>query len=89
MIGVGWFERKGQWHTLRADDPKTTECGIQFLHEPKVILSTKESPAPPNPCSTCFVAIGMREVDDEPLDDALARGFESVGFFDEGSGVEQ
>lgn len=88
MIGVGWFERNGQWHTPKLDEPSHTECGIQFVTAPTVQLSTEESPVPPNPCSTCLVAVGMRYVEDEPLDVAMARGYERITDEPDNSQVE-
>ena len=75
MIGVEWFRHGDTWHTLRAGRDRVAECGLTLLHPPKATASTEDQPVPPVPCPKCLIEVGMREVEDEPLDEALARGF--------------
>lgn len=77
MIGAVWFRHGGSWHALTEDDGSEAECGLRLLAPPKhPVVATAESPVPPSPCRRCFVEVGLRDVEDEPLGDALARGYE-------------
>lgn len=77
MIGARWFPHGSAWHVLTEHDPTASECGISLLAPPqRTVASTEEDPVPPNPCRRCFVELGLRDVEDEPLDEALARGYE-------------
>lgn len=78
MIGVEWFELRGWWHALRGDSAVKAECGITMSQPPSVTASTEEDPWPPVPCMGCATRAAERFMIEEPLEDALARGFAPV-----------
>ena len=78
MIGTEWFGYRGKWHIATLDDPAKAECGLTMTKPPSTITSTAEDPWPPAPCMSCAVRAQERFMVEEPLEDALARGFERV-----------
>lgn len=75
MIGTEWFEVGGMWHIVTLGDSAKAECGLTMRSAPATVASTAESPWPPKPCMACAVRAQERYMEEEPLDEALARGF--------------
>ena len=78
MIGVEWFELRGKWHARMVGSDVKSECGIAMSRPPSVTASTAEDPWPPVPCMTCATRAAERFMVEEPLEDALGRGFAPV-----------
>ncbi len=78
MIGTEWFEFRGKWHIVTLDNAVRAECGLTMRKAPSTIESTADDPWPPAPCMSCAVRAQGRFMVEEPLEDALGRGFERV-----------
>lgn len=79
MNGTEWFSYGGKWHAVTLTDPAKAECGLTMRKPPSTVASTADDPWPPAPCMTCAVRVQERFMVEEPLEDAMARGFERVG----------
>lgn len=75
MIGAKWFWYGTRWHALKVGHTSHSECGVRLIDDPPTVTATAGSPAPPLPCRICLVSVGLRGVLDEPMGDAMARGF--------------
>lgn len=74
---VGWIIFKGRIHALRdRRKPRiTTLCGISPLNPPKIV-TFPPGDIPRGPlCQRCMVDAALASADEEPIDEALARGF--------------
>lgn len=78
MNGVWWFRFGEKWHALKLDSDRQAECGLAMQSAVKATESTDEDPYPPVPCMRCAVIVQDRFMVEEPLEDALARGFERM-----------
>ena len=67
--------RHGRWHVLAGG--AATECGVSFVAVPRVVEAEDEA-LPPDPCRACLLTRAMRDVEDEPLAEARARGYEEA-----------
>lgn len=73
----GWFRYQGRWHASAGpvDDGWSSVCAIVLVDNPQITQATEDEPVPPGHCTRCLVSLAMEDCEDEPLDDALARGF--------------
>lgn len=77
MSEVSWFPQAGAWHVLVP--PKSSACRIELLEPPaKVVTPPDPADVPPKACRLCLRDVAMSFVEDEPLDEAKARGYEMV-----------
>lgn len=75
MIGVRWFFYQAAWHALVDGSDVAAECGLRLAEARTTVTAVDEEPLPPAPCPRCLLRIGEQLVIDEPLDEAMTRGF--------------
>lgn len=74
---MDWIMFSGRIHALRPDRTKrtTTLCGISPLDVPKVVaFELGEIPGGPV-CERCMIDAALASAGEEPLGEAMARGF--------------
>lgn len=84
MDEVIWFQFHGRLHALNADKPGfISHCGLAPANVDAIETFTEPGDWVPDPtqpvCRKCVLEVGLRSVDEEPLEHALARGYVPYG----------
>lgn len=77
MTDIAWFIFRGQSHAVdKTKEKLATVCGLipvaSFAPE---VTTLGEGNWPPDTCPRCLVILGSDQTDDEPLREALDRGY--------------
>jgi hypothetical protein len=72
-----FFYFRGRFHALDKHQTQfISACGIRPLGGAKTfIIDAHTANYPPDVCSQCLLVVGLASVDEEPIEEALARGF--------------
>ena len=82
MIGVEWFRYRGLWHAVELGSQVRAECGLTMKSPQQLTAGTEDQPMPPAPCMKCAVRVQDRFMVEEPLDEAIGRGYVRVDLSD-------
>ena len=74
-MSVEWFAFRGKMHARNpAKQRLVSHCGLAPAASPRIETLT-EAEVPTRPCPRCLVAVAVESTSDEPIEDALERGF--------------
>ena len=84
MDEVIWFQFRSRLHALNPDKRGfISYCGLSPANVDAIEAFTEPGdwvPEPTQPvCRKCVVEVGLRSVDEEPLDVAIGRGYLPLG----------
>lgn len=72
-----FFYFRGRFHALTKSEPQFVAlCGVSPLGGAKTrVVDCATASFPPDICSQCLLEVGVTVVDEEPIEEALSRGF--------------